>query len=405
MTQSDQPLQDITVLDCSPLFAGPLAAMLFADFGAEVVKVEHPSGGALRQFGGEGLSWKWINRNKRSVPIDLHDERGQEMFKELVADTDVLFEGFRPSTLEGWGLGWDKLRGVNPELVMVRTTGFGQTGEFRDRPGFGTLAEAMSGFAYTTGQPDGPPTLPPIGLADSVAALYSVGAALMALYWRDLRGGHGQYIDTSLVETMFSLMGKHAVNYSVNGTVAQRTGNRSMSSAPRNTYRTKDDRWLAISASTDNIAKRVLRVVGGEELASDPRFETLNDRLEHVDKLDALIQDWMADRTRQEVLEVFEEYEAAIAPVYNIKDIFETEYFWDRDNLITVPDQDLGEIDMPGVFPKLSETPGTVEHTGPELGSDTVEILLEHTSISKAQIEELAAAGITVIEERGENDG
>ncbi len=400
--RDEQPLENLTVIDCASLYAGPMTAMFMGDFGAEVIKIEHPEyGDAIRDYGKfeEELTWQWIARNKKSVPLDLHDEAAQEVFVELVRDADVLIENFRPGTLEEWGIGWETLSEVNPGLVMVRTTGFGQNGPYKDRPGFGTLAEAMSGFAYVTGDPDGPPTLPALGLADSVAAAFSTFAAMFALYWRDVEDGTGQYIDTSILEPLFAIMGEYTVDYSVKDYVHERQGNRSPHTAPRNTYRTKDDRWVAISGSAESIAQRVLRIVGGEELAADERFQTMKDRLAHVEELDEIIQDWMGKRTREEIIDIFEAHDAAAAPVYNTKDIFEDEHFRARDAIIEVEDEKFGEFEMAGVFPVLSETPGSVDHTGPTLGEQTLEVLCGETSLTEAEVRQLAAHGITTIDE------
>jgi formyl-CoA transferase len=400
----DDPLEGITVVDAASLYAGPLTAMILGDFGADVVKVEHPDGGdALREFGDypEELSWKWVNRNKRSVPLDLHTDEGREIFTEIVADADVLVESFRPGTLERWGLGWETLSDVNEDLVMVRVTGFGQTGPYSDRPGFGTLVEAMSGYAYSTGQPDGPPTLPPTAMADTFCSLHSAYAALMALYWRDVHGGTGQFVDASILESMFGVLGDHVIEYDRKEIDHRRSGNRSTRTAPRNTYRTKDDRWVAISGSSQSIADRILRIVGGEDLATDPRFETMEDRLEHVEELDRIIADWMAERTREEIVERFEEHEAAIGPVYNMRDIFEDDHFEERDAIVSV--EDGGEdVAMRGVFPKLSETPGDIDHAGPTLGADAVDVITDATDRSAGEVRDLAESGVTAV--GGESD-
>jgi formyl-CoA transferase len=400
---NEQPLEGITVIDCATLLAGPWTATILGDFGAEVIKIEHPNGDGIRHHGDypEELHWKALGRNKQSVCIDLHHEEGQQTVHELVEEADVFIENFRPGRLEEWNLGWDTLSEMNPELVMVRTTGFGQTGPYKDFPGFGTLAEAMSGFAYTTGQPDGPPTLPPFGLADAISAMHSTFATMFALYWRDVNGGTGQYIDSSVLEPIFgALMHSQVVEHSEKGIVRERMGNRIPFTAPRNTYKTKDDRWVAISTSSENIAKRVLRLVGGDELVNDPRFQTMEDRVEHMDEIDEIMQDWFSQHTREEAIEIFQEKEAAIAPVYNVKDIFEDPHFNARDALIDVEDEELGEITMTGVFPKMSETPGDVDHPGPPLGAHTDEILRERTSATSGDIEQLADDGIVNVGEQ-----
>jgi crotonobetainyl-CoA:carnitine CoA-transferase CaiB-like acyl-CoA transferase len=401
---SEKPLDGVTVIDCASLYAGPLTAMTLGDFGAEVIKVEHPrTGDALREFGAyaEPLSYLWVNRNKKSVPLDLHTVEGQQLLRELVADADVLVESFRPGRLESWDLGWETLSAVNSGLVMVRTTGFGQTGPYSDRPGFGTLVESMSGYAYSTGQADGPPTLPPVAMADTVCSLHSVYATMMALYWRDAGDGTGQCIDAAILETMFGTLGDHVVEYGRKGIDHERSGNRSSRTAPRNTYRTEDGRWVAISGSSANIAERILRIVGGEELVDDPRFRTMEDRLANGDALDALIDDWMGTHTREEVIETFETHEAALGPVYSMADIFEDTQFDERDAVIVVEDDEYGDVPMRGVFPKFSETPGSVEHTGPQLGEHTLEILPEHTSVTETEVEQLADEGVTTMEGRG----
>lgn len=397
---SEKPLDGVTVIDCASLYAGPLTAMTLGDFGAEVIKIEHPQGDALREFGAyeEPLSYLWVNRNKKSVPLDLHTIEGQQLFCELVADADVLVENFRPGRLESWEIGWETLSDLNPELVMVRTTGFGQTGPYSDRPGFGTLVESMSGYAYSTGHADGPPTLPPVAMADTICSLHSVYATMMALYWRDTCDGTGQYIDTAILETMFGTLGDHVIEYGRKEIDHERSGNQSSRTAPRNTYQTKDGRWVAISGSSANIAERILRIVGGEELVDDPRFETMEDRLANVDTLDGIIDDWMGRHTRKEVIEIFETNEAAIGPVYNMADIFEDPHFDERDAIIVVEDDEYGDVPMRGVFPKFSETPGAVRHIGPRLGEHTLEILPERTSVTETELKQLADEGVTTVE-------
>ncbi|WP_266081118.1 CaiB/BaiF CoA transferase family protein [Haladaptatus caseinilyticus] len=402
-----KPLDGLTVIDAASLYAGPLSGMILGDFGAEVIKIEHPeSGDALREFGDstDELSWKWVNRNKKSVPLDLHTDDGQDIFTDLISDADVLIENFRPGTLERWNIGWETLSDINEDLVMVRVTGFGQTGPYRNRPGFGTLVEAMSGYAYSTGQETGPPTLPPTAMADSVCAFHSAYAVLMAIYWRDVHGGTGQYIDSAILETMFGVLGDQVIEHEWKGVDHKRSGNRSSRTAPRNTYRTKDGRWVAISGSSPSIAERILRIVGGEELATDERFQTMEGRLEHVEELDSIIGAWMSEHTRAEVIDIFEEYEAAIGPVNNMADIFDDEHFDDRDAIIYVEDDNRDEeIAMRGVFPKLSATPGSVDHPGPELGSHALEVITNLTDRTPKEVHRLASRGVTNI--GGEQDG
>jgi formyl-CoA transferase len=396
--QTEQPLEGLKVIDCSTLLAGPWTATLLGDFGADVIKIEHPDGGdSIRHHGDydEELQWLTVGRNKKSVPIDLHDEEGQAILHDLVEEADVFIENFRPGRLEEWNLGWETLSQINPNLVMVRATGFGQTGPYKDLPGFGTLAEAMSGFANLTGEADAPPSLPPFGLADSIAALHSTFATMFALYWRDVNGGTGQYIDTSILEPIFgAIMQSHVVEYSERGIVRKRMGNRNPYSAPRNTYKTKDDEWVAISTSSESIAKRVLKMVGGEDLVNDPRFQTMKDRVTNVEELDDIIQEWFSQFTRAEAIAKFEEADAAIAPVYDIEDIFEDDFFWERDALVEVEDETHGEVTMQGVFPKMSKTPGRIDHAGPPLGAHTLEVLLAETSLTEEEIHELERDGI-----------
>ena len=293
-TERDGPLAGLKVIDCATVFAGPLSAMVFADFGADVVKIEHPDGDALRKMGhakdGHGLWCKVTGRNKRCITLDLHDDDGKAAFLALVKDADVLIENFRTGTLERWGLGWDVLSALNPRLVMLRVTGFGQTGPYRHRAGFGTIAEAFSGFAHITGEANGPPTLPPFGLADGVAAYHGAFAIMFAIYERDVQGsGKGQVIDLSLYEPLFALLGGQPSTYDQLGFIQGRTGNRSANNAPRNAYVTKDGRWVALSAAAPSITRRVLELTGGPGTADDPRFRTNADRVQHIDEVDGIV--------------------------------------------------------------------------------------------------------------------
>jgi len=391
------PLAGLKVIDVATLFAGPMIATFMADFGADVVKAEHPRGDPIRSFGwqknGISLWWALMSRNKRCVTLNLSTPRGADLLKQLVRDADVLIENFRPGTMERWGLGYEDLRAINPRLIMVRTTGFGQTGPYKDRPGFGTLAESMSGFAHITGDPAGPPTLPSLALADSVCALFGAFATMFALYHRDAGkgSGEGQCIDLSIYEPFFWILGPQALVYDQLGIVQGRTGNRAPFSAPRNTYQAKDGRWLGLSASSQSIAERVMRLVGRPDLIDEPWFRDHPGRLAHADELDEIIGAWIGERDSAEVVRVFEEFEAAIAPIYSIADIFQDAQYRARETITTVEDPRLGPVKIQNVVPRLSKTPGQIRHLGPDLGAHNAEIFVDelgHTSTDLAEWKE-----------------
>jgi formyl-CoA transferase len=401
MTDDEQtgPLDGLTVVEAGTMISAGTVGRFLGDFGANVVKIEHPeTGDHLRHFGPQqdevGLWWKYLGRNKKSVTLDISSEEGQVVFEDLVSEADVVIENFRPGTLERWNVGWDRLSEINPDLVMLRLTGFGQTGPYSERPGFGTLAEAMSGFAYLNGFEDSEPLLPPTGLADSIAALYSTFAIMFALYNRDANGGRGQYIDTSLLEPIFSLIGPQPLRYQQLDEIEKRSGNRSTSSAPRNVYETGDGRAVAISASSQPIAMRVLEAIERPNLKDDPRFEDNESRLENVEELDAIIQDWMDDHTREEIIERFEECEATIAPIYNVADIIEEEHYQAREALLDVEDDQLGSALVQNTFPRFSETPGSVDHLGPQLGQHNEEVYREFLDYDAETLADLESEGV-----------
>jgi crotonobetainyl-CoA:carnitine CoA-transferase CaiB-like acyl-CoA transferase len=389
-------LEGIRVIDAATLFAGPLAATVLGDFGAEVIKVEHPKGDPSRSHGyskdGVGLWWKMLGRNKRAVTLSLSTPEGAEIFEQLTRDADVVIESFRPGTLERWNLSYDRLSQANPGLVLARVTGFGQFGPYSNRPGFGTIAESMSGFAHVTGQPDGPPTLPPFGLADGIAALATASAILMALRARDVTG-EGQVVDLAIIEPIFTVLGPQPIAYDQLGVIQERSGNRSNNNAPRNTYQTKDGKWVAISTSAQNIAERVMRLVGRPEFIDEPWFQKGSGRAEHADELDEAVGSWISERTTDEVVEAFEEANAAITPIYNIEDIMQDPQYGALDSIITVDDPELGPIKMQNVLFRLSETPGEVRWSGPSLGEHNEEVYGE-LGITKERLEELAEKGV-----------
>jgi crotonobetainyl-CoA:carnitine CoA-transferase CaiB-like acyl-CoA transferase len=391
-----QALEGIKIIDAATLFAGPLAATVLGDFGAEVIKVEHPNGDPSRSHGysknGVGLWWKMLGRNKRCVTLNLSKPEGQGIFERLASKADVVIESFRPGTLERWNLGYERLSEINPGLVLARVTGFGQFGPYKNRPGFGTLAESMSGFAHVTGQPDGPPTLPPFGLADGIAALASAVAILTALRARDA-GGRGQVIDLAIIEPIFTVLGPQPTVYDKLGVIQQRSGNRSVNNAPRNTYETKDGHWVAISTSAQNIAERVMRLVGHPEYIDEPWFAKGSERARHADELDKAVGAWISDRTQEEVVEAFERAGAAVAPIYDIEGIMQDPQYQALNSIITVKDAELGPTKMQNVLFRLSETPGEVKWSGSTLGEHNEEVYGE-LGIGKHELEELSEKGI-----------
>ncbi|MFD3921562.1 CaiB/BaiF CoA transferase family protein [Streptomyces sp. NPDC058595] len=375
------PLHGLRVLDLATLFAGPLAATMLGDFGADVIKVEHPtrpdpSRGHGPAKDGVGLWWKILGRNKRTITLDLGSPAGRDVLLRLAAEADVIVENFRPGTLERWGLGWAELSAVNPRLVLARVTGFGQFGPYSHRPGFGTLAEAMSGFAAMTGEPDGPPTLPPFGLADSIAALATAYAVMTALNGR-ASSGRGQVVDLAIIEPILTVLGPQPLWYDQLGYVQPRTGNRSRNNAPRNTYRTADGSWLAVSTSAQSVAERVVRLVGREELIDEPWFGTGGGRADHADELDGAVGGWIARHSREDAIAAFEKAEAAIAPVHDISDVMSDPQYRALDTVTEVQDPELGPIRMQNVLFRLSETPGSIRWAGRPHGADTDAVLTE----------------------------
>lgn len=392
----EPPLSHLRVLDLATLFAGPLAATMLGDFGAEVIKVEHPtkpdpSRGHGPSKDGVGLWWKLLGRNKRTLTLNLSTPGGRSTLLRLAATADVIIENFRPGTLEKWGLGWKELSAVNPGLVLARVTGFGQFGPYAHRPGFGTLAEAMSGFAAITGEPDAPPVLPPFGLADSIAGLATAYAVMTALAARD-RTGQGQTVDMAIIEPILTVLGPQPLWYDQLGHVQPRTGNRSANNAPRNTYRTADGSWVAVSTSAQSIAERVMRLVGRPELIDEPWFGSGAERARHADVLDEAVGAWIARHTREEVVEAFEKAEAAVAPIQDVREVMTDPQYRALDTITTVDDPDLGPLRMQNVLFRLSATPGAIRWAGRPHGADTDSILTE-LGLSAPEIETLRREG------------
>jgi crotonobetainyl-CoA:carnitine CoA-transferase CaiB-like acyl-CoA transferase len=375
MPEAVRPLHGLRVVDAATLAAGPLVATALGEFGAEVIKVEQPGAGdPLRTWGhqkdGVGLFWKSVGRNKRCVTLDLRHTEGQELFHRLLHVSDVLVTNNRPSALARWGLDYESVHRAHPDLVMLHVSGYGGGGPASDRPGFGTLAEAMSGFAHVTGQPDGPPTLPPFFLADGIAAQSAAFAVMMALYHRDVRGGGGQLVDVNLVEPLARLIETSTLAYTQLGIVPGRVGNRLDASAPRNTYRTADDRWVALSSASPNIVMRLYRAVGRPDLAEDESYVDSIRRQAHGDEIDALVAEWIGARPLDEVMRVFEVAEVAAAPVYDAQQLLADEHLRQRGSFVQVEDPDLGVTTVHAPVARLSETPGAVDHLGRGVGSD-----------------------------------
>ena len=396
MIDSPQPLAGVKVVDIANFLAGPIASMFLADFGAEVTKVERPdTGDELRFWGndknGVGLMYKMVNRNKHSVTADLRMPLGVEIVKRLVADADIVVENYRKGTLERWGLGYDVLSAINPGLIMLRVTGFGQTGPNSHRPGFGTLAEGYSGYAYISGYPDRPPLLPGFGLADDSAGLMGAFLALVALQEKN-RSGKGQVIDMAIYEPLFTLLGPQVVDFDQLGLVQERNGSRLPFTAPRNTYRTKDGKWVSMSGSAQSTFERMCEALEVPELVNDPRFLDNRLRIQNAVALDDALQAAIEKFDRDALIALFDEFGAAVAPCNSIAEIFDDEHFKARENIVAVADDELGEpIRMQNVVGKLSRTPGEIRHAGPKLGSSNRDVLIDQLGFDEA---ELKAAGL-----------
>ena len=396
MSEPARALSDLRVVDCSRLIAGGVLATMLSDLGADVIKVENPKGGdPLRTWSkslGE-LWWKVYARGKRSITLNLTKPEGQALLKRVVKTADVLIENYLPGTFEKWGLGWDALSNENPRLVMVRVSGWGQDGPYRDRPGFGTMVEAMSGFAATTG-PAESPTLPSFPMADMVAALAGASAVLAALRHRDRVSGRGQMIDVPLYEPLLAILGPNALEYRAHGIVRERIGNRSHNASPRGTYKTQDGKWVALSASTPASADAMFKALGIGHLLADPRFATNDARIANGEAVDQALAEAIGGRSREEIVRLFETEGLTAAPVYDIADIMEDPHFKARRTFIELPDPQLGTVTMSAPTPRLSETPGSIRWAGPALGAHNLEVFAGELGLSDQEIERLRADGV-----------
>ena len=390
-------LDGVRVLDLSRLVAGNTLTGLLADFGAEVVKVEPAAGDTLRAWRTKNVqtNWKLYARNKKSVALELRKPEARDLLLKLVDKADVFVESFRPDTLEKMGLAPEVLLGRNPRLVIVRISGWGQTGPYRRRPGFGTLVEGISGFASFNGFADREPVLPPIYLADSYAGLYGASAVLIALREVEVNGGKGQVIDLPLLDPLFHVLGPQAANYRLTGKVKPRSGSRSTNSGPRNAYRTKDGRYVCLSASTQKMAERVFTSIGRADLIDNPRYRTNADRVARAEELDAIIGEFVARRTQAENVAFFEEAEVTIGPIYDITQILEDPHFVEREVIADYPDAEMGTFPMHHVVPRLSGTPGSIRTPAPELGQHNRELLHE-AGVDDAHYAKLLAEGVVI---------
>ncbi|CAN7736820.1 CoA transferase [Bosea sp. LjRoot9] len=388
-------LDGIRILDLSRLFAGNVLTQVLGDFGAEVIKVEPPEGDTLRAWKTEGIEthWKVYARNKKSLCLNLRDPRACGLIRDLVPSAQILIESFRPGVLEKMGLSPEALLAINPRLVIIRISGWGQDGPYAQRPGFGTVIEGASGFAAINGFADREPVLPPMYLADGIAGLYGVSAAMIALREVEINGGKGQVVDLPLLDPLFAILSPQAANYRLTGKVKPRTGSRSTNSAPRNAYRCSDGAYVSLSGSIQKMTERLFRAIGRPDLIEDPRFRTNADRLRHVEELDAIIGAFIAQRSQAENVAFFEKAEVTIGPIYDTPQIMADPHVIARELIADYPDPDMGSLPMHHVVPRLTDTPGSIRTKAPRLGEHNREILAG-LGVTEDAIVELAQAGV-----------
>ncbi|MGE5620019.1 MAG: CaiB/BaiF CoA transferase family protein [Sphingomonadaceae bacterium] len=395
------PLVGVRVIDLGTVFAAPFAASLLADFGADVIKIELPRvGDGVRGMApvvkGVPGPWTILSRNKRCISLDIRKEKGKELLKRLVAGADLVIENFRPGTLEGWGLGYDVLKQVNPRIIMIRISGYGQTGPYSRKAGFGTPATAFGGLTYMQGYPDRPPVSPPFPLADYVTGLFGAMAAAMALYHLKVReGAKGQQVDIALYESVFRLLETAISQYDLTGKARERAGHALQESAPAGAFQCQDGKWVILVTSTDRTFARLAEVMGRPDLLSDPRFDTNPHRVEHREEILALVQEWFSRQRFDEVTRLLDENGVPVSPIPSMADIFEDPHYWEREDLIRIDHPVLGKVTMPGIVPKFSATPGAVRFPGPvAIGSHNWEIYQDELGLSTEEVEALQADGV-----------
>lgn len=394
-SMSPLPLAGLRVVELGQLIAGPFAGKTLADFGAEVIKIEPPGeGDPLRKWRllrkGTSVWWEVQSRNKKSIVLDLRNPKAQEIVRQLIREADVVIENFRPGTMEGWGLGWDELSKLNPGLIMLRISGYGQTGPYRDRPGFGVIGEAMGGLRYITGEPARAPVRVGVSIGDSLASLHGVIGVLIALYHRKVNGGKGQYIDIALYEAVFNMMESTLPEYDAFGVIRERTGSALPGIAPTNAYPCKDGQYVLVAGNGDSIFRRLMEAVGRPDLADDPDLAHNDGRVRRVKELDRVIGEWTATRSIAEVLDAMTTAKVPAGRIYSAKDIVEDPHYAARGMIEQVETRDGLMLKVPGVVPKLSETPGSIRTCAPSLGEDT-EVVLGGLGYSAEQIAALRA--------------
>jgi crotonobetainyl-CoA:carnitine CoA-transferase CaiB-like acyl-CoA transferase len=402
MRERERPLQGLRVLELGSLIAGPFATRIMAEFGAEVIKAERPgTGDPLRSWRyvdsrtQTSLWWAAQSRNKKLVTLNLGHPDGLDLARRLAAESDIIVENFKPGTLEKLGLGWEVLHELNPRLILVRVSGYGQTGPYRDRPGFANIGEAMGGIRYVTGEPDGPPVRAGISLGDSLASLYAVIGALMAVHARDVRGlGEGQVVDVALYEAVFNLMESMVPEYDVAGIIRERTGAALPGITPSNSYCSSEGSYVAIGANSDAIFKRLTKAIGRPELGEDPRYRTNAERAERADELDALIEGWTTRHPLDQILRILGEADVPVGAIYSVTDIVQDEQYRAREMIVEDEIEGIGPVKMPGLVPKLSATPGEVEWYGGPLGAHNEEVYGGLLDLPSDELERLSREGV-----------
>jgi crotonobetainyl-CoA:carnitine CoA-transferase CaiB-like acyl-CoA transferase len=394
-----KPLAGVRVIDAGNMVAAPFATVLLADFGADVIKIEHPKyGDGQRKLepikDGIPLWWKSVSRNKRCITLDLGKPEGADLFKKLIKGKDVIVENYRPGTFERWGIGYDAIRTIEPRMILLRISGFGQTGPYKSRAGFGRVAEAMSGLTNLIGEPDGPPMSPGYPLGDLIAGIFGSLSVMIALYHRDLRGGDGQVIDLALYEAVFRFLDFDPIQYDQMKTVHMRTGNRVAYVAPSSMFKTKDGKYLTLAASTQSVWLRLAKAIEREDLTTDPKFIDNPARVENSAEINGIVGDWIEQHTRDEVIRRFDDCEVAYSSVFDMEDVFRDVQYRAREALVRVPDPDLGEAIVQNVVPKFSRTPGSVDFLGPKMGEHNEEIYGGELGLTRERLQELRDAGI-----------